>query len=271
MRWSLTLPALLLMPLPATAQTTTTYNVTSATAQGRSAGPSPSVAWRAFSIPLDQGAEIAWLQVGGNSSCAGGTNNLGFIFIDLTAPNGIVVQEPCAELTAYSLGSTVVDGQCSGPGSMHTEFTGTDADGVPFTGTTDLVLSYYYSSYKYAGCYKTVVSGTMTLTTAPLPPGVCGDGVLNPGEQCDDRNTTSGDGCSAQCTLEACFTCVNQPSVCSPAPASTPCNDGNACTVGETCNGLGVCGGFTSCRVNSTCNICGQMCTQPQPGVCKCG
>ena len=99
----------------------------------------------------------------------------------------------------------------------------------------------------------------------------CGNGVIDPGEQCDDGNTFNGDGCSAQCTIESCYTCVGQPSSCSPSPVGTACDDGNACTVGETCDGAGVCGGFTSCRVNSTCNICGQMCTQPAPGVCKCG
>ena len=99
----------------------------------------------------------------------------------------------------------------------------------------------------------------------------CGNGTLGPGEQCDDGNITTGDGCSAECTIESCFTCVGQPSICSPASAGTACDDGNACTVGETCDGSGVCGGFTSCRVNSSCNVCGQMCTQPQPGVCTCG
>jgi cysteine-rich repeat protein len=102
-------------------------------------------------------------------------------------------------------------------------------------------------------------------------PSTCGDGTLDPGEQCDDGNTISGDECSAQCQVESCFTCVGQPSVCSPAPAGSACDDDNACTVGETCNGSGVCGGFTSCRVNSTCNVCGLKCTQPQPGVCTCG
>src|SRR5881628_2080041 len=32
----------------------------------------------------------------------------------------------------------------------------------------------------------------------------CGDGVVDPGEQCDDGNTVSGDGCSAACRLEPC-------------------------------------------------------------------
>jgi cysteine-rich repeat protein len=33
-------------------------------------------------------------------------------------------------------------------------------------------------------------------------PAVCGDGVLEPGEQCDDGNTDDGDGCSAKCRNE---------------------------------------------------------------------
>ena len=32
--------------------------------------------------------------------------------------------------------------------------------------------------------------------------GVCGNGVLTPGEQCDDGNQVDGDGCAADCTLE---------------------------------------------------------------------
>jgi cysteine-rich repeat protein len=117
----------------------------------------------------------------------------------------------------------------------------------------------------------TSITSAATRFTYVAP--TCGNGVIDPGEQCDDGNTFNGDGCSAQCTVESCYTCVGQPSNCSPSPAGTACDDGNACTVGETCDGAGVCGGFTSCRVNppSTCNICGQMCTQPQPGVCKCG
>ncbi len=32
---------------------------------------------------------------------------------------------------------------------------------------------------------------------------ICGDGGLDPGEECDDGNTTGGDGCSATCLAEA--------------------------------------------------------------------
>jgi cysteine-rich repeat protein len=49
-----------------------------------------------------------------------------------------------------------------------------------------------------------------TRTATPLPTatatpgsGVCGNGVLDPGEQCDDGNTVGGDCCSATCQIES--------------------------------------------------------------------
>ena len=39
--------------------------------------------------------------------------------------------------------------------------------------------------------------------TTELVEGVCGDGTLNTGEECDDGNTVDGDGCSSACTEEA--------------------------------------------------------------------
>jgi cysteine-rich repeat protein len=39
-------------------------------------------------------------------------------------------------------------------------------------------------------------------STQPPPPPVCGDGTIESPEQCDDNNTTSGDGCSSQCEKE---------------------------------------------------------------------
>lgn len=46
-----------------------------------------------------------------------------------------------------------------------------------------------------------VLHGTDPADPASFPVG-CGNGVLNPGEQCDDGNTGSGDGCSATCRYE---------------------------------------------------------------------
>src|SRR5262245_35549670 len=36
----------------------------------------------------------------------------------------------------------------------------------------------------------------------PQPPA-CGDGTVDPGEQCDDGNRMSSDGCSSECVLES--------------------------------------------------------------------
>lgn len=39
--------------------------------------------------------------------------------------------------------------------------------------------------------------------TPPLSARVCGNGTMEPGEECDDDNLTSGDGCSALCRSES--------------------------------------------------------------------
>ena len=38
---------------------------------------------------------------------------------------------------------------------------------------------------------------------AAAAPSVCGNGVLDGGEDCDDGNAVGGDGCSAACAVEA--------------------------------------------------------------------
>ena len=39
------------------------------------------------------------------------------------------------------------------------------------------------------------------------PPAVCGNGIVEAGEPCDDGNTTDGDGCSSTCTTETAPVC----------------------------------------------------------------
>ena len=45
---------------------------------------------------------------------------------------------------------------------------------------------------------------------------VCGDGLVLPGEACDDSNLNDADGCSAVCAVEPGYACNGAPSVCSP-------------------------------------------------------
>ncbi|HSA59636.1 MAG TPA: choice-of-anchor Q domain-containing protein [bacterium] len=51
----------------------------------------------------------------------------------------------------------------------------------------------------------------------------CGDGVLQTfaGEDCDDGNAVSGDGCSDACAVESGFTCTGSPSTCTATGGST--------------------------------------------------
>jgi cysteine-rich repeat protein len=84
---------------------------------------------------------------------------------------------------------------------------------------------------------------------------VCGNAFVEPGEACDDGNTEPGDGCSADCQVEAGWTCFEDgPSICQPlvcgdglvrGPES--CDDGNL-DAGDGCDpGCQVEPGF-SCR-----------------------
>lgn len=62
---------------------------------------------------------------------------------------------------------------------------------------------------------------------------VCGNLLLETGEQCDDGNTSDGDGCNSSCEIEPGFECSGEPSVCTqlcgngtPDP-NEECDDGN--------------------------------------------
>src|SRR5262245_23959031 len=57
--------------------------------------------------------------------------------------------------------------------------------------------------------------------------GVCGDGVQDPQEECDDGNQTNGDGCDNNCTVTRCGNRI--------VTAGEECDDGNA-TNGDSCD-----------------------------------
>jgi cysteine-rich repeat protein len=57
---------------------------------------------------------------------------------------------------------------------------------------------------------------------------VCGDGAVGAGEDCDDGNTADGDCCDSACGFE---------------PPGSACEDADACTTSDICNGIGSCVG----------------------------
>ena len=129
-------------------------------------------------------------------------------------------------------------------GSMYTSPTPTSAFTVTGTHTgssLSLVLTIGASSFP--------VSDTLTSCDSMSPTGVpislavsrvstsyCGDGVTDPGEECDDGNFANGDLCTIVCTAAACGNNVLEP--------GEDCDDGDAVN-GDGCS--------TTCEVN----VCG--------------
>jgi len=78
---------------------------------------------------------------------------------------------------------------------------------------------------------------------------ICGDGVLDPGEDCDDGNTSAtADGCSATCTVDGNGACPTPGSACLPLGCGngvrTPdeqCDDGNSLANDGCTLKMGVC------------------------------
>ena len=135
----------LLLSLAASAQTTTTYSVTSSVS-GVYSSP-----FRAFSIPLTNAAEVNWLEVGPNTACYGQTSPaVGFIL--LTLLGGVAL--PCAPLTGS-------------PTANVGTFQGVDGNGHAFSGRYSFTITTQYrcSSGRGGGCHTvfTISAGQVTL------------------------------------------------------------------------------------------------------------
>jgi cysteine-rich repeat protein len=63
-------------------------------------------------------------------------------------------------------------------------------------------------------------AGAFTLTVT-LTPSVCGNGIIDPGEECDDGNTNGGDGCSS-CQFDEKCSAPEQPDSTAANPKKTP-------------------------------------------------
>lgn len=119
-------------------------------------------------------------------------------------------------------------------------------------------------------CWKTIavallaLSSTVVACSKGAPPvetedvrsqssALVGNGKLEAGEQCDDGNNVSGDGCSATGVVEAGYLCHVPGSPCSLASlcGNNVVNSGEACDDGDTVAGA------NGCSANCGLSLCG--------------
>jgi cysteine-rich repeat protein len=91
--------------------------------------------------------------------------------------------------------------------------------------------------------------------------GLCGNGVPEAGEGCDDDNATSGDGCSSTCSVEPSYFCSGAPSVCVPSVCGNgQTESGESCDQGNVVSGDG-CSGICTIEPGYTCSGQPSICT----------
>jgi len=102
-----------------------------------------------------------------------------------------------------------------------------------------------------------------SFNTSGCTMNTCGNGEINPGEECDDGSTLNSDGCSSNCQIEDGYECNGAPSVCTPLCGNNTLDDGTEQCDGNdfgnaTCSDFGHNQGNLAC--NSNCTIDTSQC-----------
>lgn len=154
---------------------------------------------------------------------------------------------------AFDTFGNVISINTAGPTSMTSgEALGTTYDGAtplltastPVTsGPHALYLSVFDQGdtvYDSAVFLDRLVIGTASPGGCEPGAKLCGNGLLDAGEECDDGNSSDGDCCDADCQYET---------------AGDPCSDDDACSDGDACDGTGTCvsGGPLDCDDGNAC------------------
>ena len=131
--------------------------------------------------------------------------------------------------------------------------------------------------------YECPPSGGACTKANPAPKEAeCGNGSLEGDEKCDDGNTASGDGCSADCSaVEEGYECPPSGGACTkanPAPKEAECGNGSLegdekCDDGNTASGDGCSADCSAVEEGYECPPAGGACTKanPEPKDAVCG
>ena len=102
--------------------------------------------------------------------------------------------------------------------------------------------NYFVTGFNANGsiiCTYAVVSGGAGSTGGTDGTGgigyICGNGIIEGTEKCDDGNSNTGDGCNNSCVIETGWTCSGQPSSCSSSGGSTGSGPVLCSGVSESC------------------------------------
>jgi cysteine-rich repeat protein len=172
--------------------------------------------------------------------------------VDLSGDYVVTVPIPCSFTSVQTGTALQLSGSCS-----------TNATKYPLSlaGTVDPGTGAFSVTGAIPGlCADLACSGTgdgeeshstctssISACAGPISATKCGNGVIDPLENCEDGNQADGDCCSARCRLDPAGTaCTNDGNdctddvcdatgTCTHVPITAPCDDGNPCTIGDVC------------------------------------
>jgi cysteine-rich repeat protein len=129
---------------------------------------------------------------------------------------------PCVPLISCTNPPQCANGQCGLSGTVA-------ADGLTFTGTFACAA---------AGTLSCMVVSTVNVMGRRSPP-TCGNGIIDPGEQCDDGTNHPGGCCDPGCRFVA---------------NGTPCGPFNFC-LNQSCDGAGTCVTSNACKAPTVAGV----------------
>ena len=187
--------------------------------------------------------DAAW-EKWSSSNCTGTVSDSG-TWVDVGNTNGTQFHKGAGNTESISITAEALSDQ----GGVFINWTAKDTDGTevdPDLPTTNLTI-----------CVPGFTGGGSRLYIANYSSGVCGNGILETGEQCDDgaANGTVGSCCDSICDFKA---------------NGTSCNDGDLCTQTDTCQSGActgsnpvICTALDQCHDAGTCNSSTGICSNP--------
>lgn len=137
-------------------------------------------------------------------------------------PSGIAPSEQCDDGNATEGDGCEVDCTFSCESAADCLDDTETCNGVPTCGAMHACTSEPLDELEPCFVVDTTPPAAGVCRSGTCRSGVCGNGTPEPGEECDDSNTTDDDGCDSDCT----FTCETE----------EECQNGDACDGAEVCD-----------------------------------